>query len=90
MFTTMSWKSAVAKNLSAKMEGAPAAIVKQTAPPFVSVKIAAIHLPKKFKIQLRILIPRKRWRRRRKRVEQVELRKMMKFTDHMHQRVGCS
>ena len=71
------------------MEGAPAAIVKQTALPFVSVKIAAIHLPKKFKNQLRILIPRKRWKRRRKKVEQVEMRKLMKFTDHAHQRVSC-
>ena len=68
------------------MEGAPAAIAKQTVPLFVSVKIAATHLLRKFKNQLRILIPRKRWKRRRKRVKQVELRKMMKYTDPMHQR----
>ena len=67
------------------MEGAPAAIAKPTVPPFVSVKIAATHLPKKFKNQLRTVIRRKRWKRRRKKVEQVELRMMMKFTDHMHQ-----
>ena len=71
------------------MGDAPALIVKQTALPFVSVKIAAIHLPRKFKNQLRKVIPRKRWKRRRKKVEQVEMRKLMKFTDHAYQKVSC-
>ena len=48
-------KNAVARNLSL-MEGVPAAIVKQTAPPFVNVRTVAIHLPKKLKNKWRILI----------------------------------
>ena len=56
-------KNAVARNLSL-MEGVPAAIVKQTAPPFVNVRTVAIHLPKKLKNKWRILILKKRWNRR--------------------------